>query len=166
MTPSHMPVSQMNLGSDRHVGMLSLRQVSLAVFLLSFSLVFQRSAWAEVVEAVAAKPWMRLTLQRSETALPEGESFEEVVMWFRGDSSVAAIKSNRQTAWADMVKRDKYEFQPQEARVTISKLGKSESSEIQSLLYALSPFQLKAGPSGDMRLTKRSEVTIDETKYH
>lgn len=135
------------------------------VLMLSLGRAFQPSAWAQVVEAVGGQSWIRLTLQPPMTPLPEGESASTVRMWFRGDQTVAAIRSDQQTAWINLAQRDKYEFQPEAGRVVLSKLGARESSAIQSLLAALAPFQPDSERPQDLKLTGRTEVSVDDHTY-
>ncbi len=142
---------------------------ALLLIALSASLVMltQKSAWAQVVDAVAQRPWMRLTLQKPKAELPEGEVFEELTMWFNGDRKIAALDMEARSFWEDLEKRDEYRFEQESGRIVVAKIDTDASVGIQQILSALSPFnsdlQQIAGQSLALSQPKATEVTVDGT---
>jgi len=125
----------------------------------------QASAWAQVVRAVSAKPWMRLTLQKPDVELPDGEKSPDVVIWLDGDRRTAALAAGDESRWIDLSSSETFCFDAETGRIKIGKLEDPESAEVRTLLMVLDRFDavvtLPGGSPVRFIGSSRDEVTID-----
>ena len=156
--------STTTLGSRRwFVGATAAASVAFLAAAVSFFALFSHQrAWAQVVEALAKHPWIRLTLQQPAEPL-DGEP-QAVTIWLRGDRSVAAIKSTQQNAWVDITSGDQYELTKDAQRITLSKLNSIERHGIDHFTDSLAPFEVSLGSasSESIKATQTSKIEVTE----
>jgi hypothetical protein len=108
---------------------------------------------------------MRLTLQKSEVQLPEGEQFPRVVLWLDGKRQIAASDTPDGPQWIDLAKEESSRFDPTAGRVTVRRMKTVDGEMIQNLLAVVDRFDAgsKLSGAGRFRLTesRQSEVEID-----
>lgn len=128
-----------------------------------------RDSWAQVVEAVSSRPWMRLTMQRPRQELPQGEQFPEVVIWLRGDRQVAAMTQRGKAVWWDLSRNDEWSFSTGEGEIRLIDGSVRNQHELNVMTSLLDQFE---APSNDaesepLRLVDQSrrKVTIDGREW-
>ena len=131
----------------------------------AFVMLSQNGAWAQVVEAVAKQPWMRLTLQKPADGMPVGEEFPEVTMWFSGDRKTAACSAPDGVRWVDLGEGNAFRFDPTTGRVDITKLDAQEGGMVQTLVTVLVSFEADVtsigGTNQELLGSSAQQMTID-----
>lgn len=131
-------------------------------------LISQRSAWAQVISAVADRPWMRLTLQKPTFELPPGETVPNVVMWFSGDRRIAALDMPGKLHWLNVPKKDEWVYDLKSETIRRGVIDSADGEHVGLMMAML--HQLKA-PMPDQRggvtVTKqeRAEVRHDNQTW-
>ena len=98
---------------------------------------FSKPAWAQVVDAVKEQPWMRLTLQRPEKELPQGESFPETTIWLSGDGKIAARSQRGRVTWWDRASGEQWEYVSSNEMIHVTSVAKSDAHELTTLITLL-----------------------------
>ncbi|MCA9127010.1 MAG: hypothetical protein KDB22_07990 [Planctomycetales bacterium] len=132
--------------------MVAVAAILLLTVSLSSVLFSSKRAWAQVIENLAKEPWIRITEQT------EGEN-QQTVMWFRGDRSMAAIKSRYQTAWVDIAKGDQYKVSSDDNRIVLSKLTVTDEHQINYLFDLMALLDVELASKEHAGLVKQTTTT-------
>lgn len=139
--------------------------VMLAVCLSSF-LLRQSAAWAQVVQAVADKPWMRLTLQRPKLEQRADEEFPEVVFWFSGDRKIAAMKQPEELRWLDVRENEEWAYNAKSESIRRGGLDTRNRHYAQLMIAILNRFDAPLpgkSPDGlEVLSTMQDEVVVGD----
>ncbi|MCX7427526.1 MAG: hypothetical protein NTW96_18095 [Planctomycetia bacterium] len=84
-------------------------------------------AWAEVVKAVAQKPWLHAVM-----ILPDGKKGE---LWFSADRAVMATRTDKEMCWGDLEQKTREYYDPGEN--TIVRVPDDEGREASSLFETM-----------------------------
>jgi hypothetical protein len=134
-----------------------------------------QSAWAQVVSAVKARPWMRLTLQKPSEGEPAAKEFSEAVLWFRGDGTVAASQWANLSAWLDLVENEAWTFDSKRGVVRRGRNEPGNDSQYEDMLclrmlsVLLRRFEIGDAGNVPARLTlvetQEDEVVLDGQRW-
>ena len=141
-----------------------------ASFLLAFVIIGRSGnrAWAEVVQAVAAQEWMRLSLQFPDD-LPEDVVDPEFKIWISGDRSRFATQNLWECRWDNLAEQKTWRFDKKSGGLRLSKTEAEDRAEMQffvQLLDRLNAQKLRRGRiRGKLIDSGRENVTIDGKQY-
>jgi hypothetical protein len=117
----------------------------------------QSAAWAQVVIAVAQKPWLHAAM-----TLPDGKKSE---LWFSADRAVIATRTERTTCWTDLEQGTKEQYDP-----TINTLVRApdeerhEASSVTATVFTTFLTAKSGGTvnAGRYRLIHQQQRTVQE----
>ncbi len=105
--------------------LLAIATIAAALLFVAFILWNRQStAWAQVVEAVAKKPWLHAV-----STLPDGKKGE---LWFSASRAVMATRTDKETCWGDLKQKTREYYDPGEN--TIVRVPDDEGREASSFL--------------------------------
>lgn len=144
-----------------------------AGLLLAFMVLGRGRAWAEVVRAVAAEKWMRLTLQIPDE-LPDGVPEEvradpEFKIWISGDRTRIAKQDPWETRWDDLASQETWRFNKKTGRLRLSKTEGEDRADMQFFAQLLD--QLKARKKlrgrirGELIDSSREDVVVEGKQF-
>ena len=89
-------VNQLAISNRSHLSkLLAVMAIAAALLFVAILLLNRQStAWAQVVEAVAKKPWLH-----SVCTLPDGRKAE---LWFSADRAVIVTQTDKMVDWSDL----------------------------------------------------------------
>ncbi|QDU11051.1 hypothetical protein [Gimesia aquarii] len=134
---------------------------SLLIVSLFFTLG-NKDAWAQVVKAVQAKPWMRGIIKDS-----QGQ--KRVELWFSPNSDVVALKSGQTARYADLRKQHTYEYKPKENLIYLVGTRKDDRERLafqNTLFQAFSHLnQQIVQPKSQIKIVKQSQQEVQEGNH-
>lgn len=136
-----------------------------------FGLTKEGRAWAEVVEAVAATKWMRLTWQLPDDlprdALPKDVAEPHLTIWISGDRTKCAAQNRWESRWDDLTKQETQRFNKKTGRLRFTKTEPFDSAEMRFLTDLLDRLQApgKIRSRGKLIDSSHKQVTLDGKEY-
>ncbi|HVX12705.1 MAG TPA: hypothetical protein VHC22_16105 [Pirellulales bacterium] len=99
-----------------------------------------RDAWAQVVNSLRSKSWVRVTLQISKGA-PIPKDFAPPEMWFSAEHKVAARRMDQAAQYIDFASQETYDYDPHRKTLNYSLTNDTDNVEFghfETLLRLLS----------------------------
>ncbi len=115
-------VNQLAISNRSHLSRKLLAVMAIAAALLFVAILLlnrQSTAWAQVVEAVAKKPWLH-----SVCTLPDGKKAE---LWFSADRAVIVTQTDKMVDWSDLKQKSREFYNPSDN--TILRVPDNEGQE-------------------------------------
>jgi hypothetical protein len=119
------------------------------------------SAWAQVVEAVAKKPWLQATIIDPDDDQKQGD------LWFSTERSILGAKCGNQLTWIDFNRNELEKYIPEQNTIVKMKCEGQVQAEIQFINMVLNSILSgrtdKTLDAGTRKLIHKEQMEINES---